>query len=117
MLLFKGLMSIIKGFVMVISGLLTGDMRQVVNGFGNIFKGIGNVVISVLNGAINTINKFIKFALMPLNALISGINKIPGINIPKLKCFNTKYTSIKRWYKYGSTRGTCLFTSRRSSCT
>lgn len=84
MLLFSGLMSIIKGFVMVISGLLTGDMKSVVNGFGNIFRGIGNVVISVLNGAINTINKFIKFALMPLNALISGINKIPGVNIPKL---------------------------------
>lgn len=85
MLLFNGLMSIIKGFVMIISGLLTGDMKSVVNGFGNIFKGIGNIIISVLNGAINTINKFIKIALMPLNALISGINKIPGVNIPKLK--------------------------------
>jgi tape measure domain-containing protein len=84
-ILFSGLMSIIKGFVMIVSGLLTGDMRQVVNGFGNIFKGIGNVVISVLNGVLNTINKFIKLALIPLNVLISGINLIPGVKIPKLK--------------------------------
>ncbi len=85
MLLFSGLVSIIRGAVMIISGLLTGDMKSIVSGFGYIFKGIGNVVISVLNGVLNTINKFIKFALIPLNAIISGINLIPGVNIPRLR--------------------------------
>lgn len=84
-LLFSGLISIIKGFVLIISGLLTGDMKSIVNGFENIFKGIGNVVISVLNSVLTTMNRFISFALIPLNALISGINNIPGVSIPKLK--------------------------------
>lgn len=83
--LFNGLVQIIKGCVLVIGGILNGDFEMIAKGFESIFKGIGNVVISILNGIINTLNKFIKLALVPINALISAVNAIPGVKIKKIK--------------------------------
>ena len=53
--------------------------------FSNLWDGIINGAKSCLNKLIGGINRMIKAALGPLNALIEAANLIPGVHIKKLK--------------------------------
>ncbi|MBR5306895.1 MAG: phage tail tape measure protein [Oscillospiraceae bacterium] len=53
--------------------------------FANLWDGIINGAKSCLNRLIDGINRMIKAAIAPLNALIEAANLIPGVHIQKLK--------------------------------
>ena len=53
--------------------------------FANLGTGIINGLITLVNSAISIIEGFVQGALSMVNVLISALNKIPGVNIPKLK--------------------------------
>lgn len=52
---------------------------------GNVIGGIGGFISNMFTGAINNIKKMINsFMISPLNGAVGIINKIPGVNIPKI---------------------------------
>lgn len=51
----------------------------------NAFKIVVNSISTIINLAISAINKLIGGILAPFNAIISGLNKLPGVNLPTLK--------------------------------
>ncbi|HHX79965.1 MAG TPA: hypothetical protein GX692_02755 [Acholeplasmataceae bacterium] len=59
-------------------GIFTLDGDKVKNGMRQMLQGMGNIIIGFIEGAINAF-------LIPINAAIKLINKIPGVNIPILK--------------------------------
>ncbi|HHX81051.1 MAG TPA: hypothetical protein GX692_08310, partial [Acholeplasmataceae bacterium] len=59
-------------------GIFTLDGTKIKNGLKQMLQGMGNIIIAFIEG---TINGF----LIPINAAIKLINKIPGVNIPILK--------------------------------
>lgn len=61
----------------------------------NVLKGIGNTFIGIINTIIKAINFMIKASLAPLNAIIKGLNKIPGVNIKKIKLSIPKIPKLK----------------------
>ena len=83
--IFDGIASIIKGAFMIIKGILTGDLSLVLGGVGTMFKGLLNVVTGVLNMLISQINNMINLALLPINAMISALNLIPGLSIGRIR--------------------------------
>lgn len=62
-----------------------GIFTAIGTAFSNVWTGIKNMFISVLNFMIRGLNKFINNFLKPFNAIIEGLNLVPGVNIPKLK--------------------------------
>lgn len=48
------------------------------------FNAIVNGAIGMVNRLIDAINNMIRLALTPINALISALNKVPGVNIPSV---------------------------------
>jgi TP901 family phage tail tape measure protein len=78
-------------------------IKPVVNAFDSMVKGIKYGfdltwwgiqvgVISMANLVIGVINTMVKGALAPLNLLIEGLNKIPGVNIKKISYSIDKIT-------------------------
>lgn len=64
---------------------LTNDLGPGVSKFfKGLWFGIQVGVLSMVNFVINCINAMIEGILFPFNALIAGLNKIPGVDIPRL---------------------------------
>lgn len=51
---------------------------------GNIFKGIVNTISTAINIVTTVLNGFMAGILAPFNAIIWGLNQIPGVRIPSL---------------------------------
>lgn len=52
---------------------------------GNVIGGIGGFISNMFTNAINNIKRMINsFMISPLNGAVGVINKIPGVNIPKI---------------------------------
>ena len=79
--------SIKKAFAIVIS-FFTNIYNSIVNIFKTIGTKIGNVVGSAfkaaINGALSLIEGILNTPIKAINGLLSIINKVPGINIPKI---------------------------------
>jgi TP901 family phage tail tape measure protein len=77
---------IIVGIVAVVAVivLLITHWKTVSTVMGNVFKNIKSGFKSFVNFIITGINYMISGALKPINLLISGLNKIPGVKIPAL---------------------------------
>ena len=54
-----------------------------------IFNGIKDTISSIMNKVIGVVKTPINWAISGLNTLIGGINKIPGVNIPKIPALAT----------------------------
>ena len=101
-----GIMRTLGGVIDFLMGVFTGDWRRAWDGVKNIFggiwdaikgifngisdyfatvwNGIKRVFVNVINIIISGLNRFLSGVLAPLNAIIRGINRIPGVNIPTL---------------------------------
>ena len=55
----------------------------------SIFNGIKDTISSIMNKVIGVVKTPINWAISGLNTLIGGINKIPGVNIPKIPALAT----------------------------
>lgn len=77
---------IVVGIMLVIAAivLLIKHWKQVSTVCGNVFKEIMSGFAGFVNYIISGINSLISTALAPLNALIKGIDKIPGVKIPQI---------------------------------
>lgn len=52
---------------------------------GNVIGGIGGFISNMFSGAVKNIKRMINsFMISPLNSAVGVINKIPGVNIPKI---------------------------------
>lgn len=87
--IFQNVVDVFKGFISFIKDKLWGTIKTVFQKIGDfisdVFKGALNAIISVVNLVIDAINLLIKGILSPFNAVIKGLNKIPGVNIPTIK--------------------------------
>ncbi|HHX80517.1 MAG TPA: hypothetical protein GX692_05605 [Acholeplasmataceae bacterium] len=73
-----GAKTFFKGIKDLFVGIFTLDGTKIKNGLKQMLQGMGNIIIAFIEGAINGF-------LIPINAAIKLINKIPGVNIPILK--------------------------------
>ena len=62
----------------------------------SIFNGIKDTISSIMNKVIGVVKTPINWAISGLNTLIGGINKIPGVNIPKIPALATGTNYIQR---------------------
>lgn len=87
--IFQNVIGVFKSFMDFIKNKLWGTIKTVFQKIGDfissVFKGALNAIISTVNLVIDAINLLIKGILSPFNAVIGGLNKIPGVNIPKIK--------------------------------
>lgn len=87
--IFQNVIDVFKSFMDFIKDKLWGTIKTVFQKIGDfissVFKGVLNAIISVVNLVIDAINLLIKGLLSPFNAIIAGLNLIPGVNIPKIK--------------------------------
>ena len=60
-------------------------ITPIANFFSGLWGGIKNGIKGMANGAIGVLNALIKGVLTPINFLIDGLNKIPGVNIRRLE--------------------------------
>jgi phage-related protein len=73
----------LKVFGTLFSGIKAG-FTAVKDFVSDVFGAITGIVKGVINGVITVVEKGVNFAIKPINALIDGINRVPGINIPKI---------------------------------
>lgn len=87
--IFQNVIDVFKSFMDFIKDKLWGTIKTVFQKIGDfissVFKGALNAIISVVNLVIDAINLLIKGILSPFNAVIEGLNKVPGVDIPKIK--------------------------------
>lgn len=87
--IFQSVIDVFKSFMSFIKDKLWGTVKSVFQKIGdfitNVFKGAINAIISVVNFVIDAINLLIKGILSPFNAVIDGLNKVPGVDIPNIK--------------------------------
>ena len=95
MLMIGGIILIIGGLVFAIAYALTHwksfstGFMAIANGIGSgiawVFKGIVNTIIGAINVVTRVLNCFFAGMLAPFNAIIWGLNQVPGVNLPSLK--------------------------------
>jgi len=62
-------------------GIIFGNVGVII---GVIFKGIVNTISTAINAVTRILNVFMAGILLPFNAIIWGLNQIPGVSIPTL---------------------------------
>lgn len=76
---------IIQGIFALLTGNFS-DLKNIFKDFDQLFmnllKGIANIFLGFINLIISGINKVFKLILIPVNAVIDGLNHIPMVNIP-----------------------------------
>jgi len=75
----------VKAVIKILAKFFVASFKVVGKILGAIFKGIGNMFIGLINLVISGLNLLIKGFLAPFNAIIKGLNLVPGVNIPTLK--------------------------------
>ena len=74
----NGAKTFFEGIKDVFVGIFTLDCNKINGGLRQMLQGMGNIIIGFIEGVINAF-------LIPINAAIKLINKIPGVNIPIIK--------------------------------
>ena len=82
---FTGLWDKAKEIAEKIRDFWQGVFKKIGDFISDVFKGIVNAFIGVANTLLSGVEKIANAALIPLNAIIKGLNYIPGVNIPELK--------------------------------
>lgn len=72
---------ILNGVIDFIRGVFTGDWERVWLGVREVFGGIFSGLIAIAKAPINAIIGMINSAIGAVNWLITGLNRIPGVNI------------------------------------
>lgn len=67
-----------------ILGTLIGWLTPIFTGFGNLVKGVFQGVITWINKALAIVEDAINWVIDKVNAVIGGLNMIPGVNIAKI---------------------------------
>ncbi len=67
-----------------ILGTLIGWLTPIFTGFGNLVKGVFQGIITWINKALAIVENAINWVIDKVNAVIGGLNMIPGVNISKL---------------------------------
>jgi len=84
----NGVQSAVDSIRNIFSTVVTWISSNVVAPIGQFFtglwNGIRNGVGGMVSGVVNALNTMIRGVLAPLNALISGLNLIPGVSISTL---------------------------------
>lgn len=62
----------------------------------SIFNGIKDTISSIMNKVTDAVKKPINWSISGLNKVIGGMNKIPGVNIPKIPALATGTNYIQR---------------------
>ena len=85
---FKGIWDAIKGVldgvIDIVKGVFTGDWSRAWDGVVEVFSGIVSGIASIFKGVLNAAISIVNGVVGGINLLISGINLIPGVNIPKI---------------------------------
>lgn len=74
----SGAKQFFSGIKDVFVGIFTLDGNKIKNGLKQMLQGMGNIIISFIEGVINAF-------LIPINAAIKLMNKIPGVSLPTLR--------------------------------
>lgn len=75
---------IFEGIIDFLAGVFTGDWERTWKGVYEIFYGIFSTLDDILKSPINNIIRLLNKAIVSLNWLIDGANKVPGVSIPKI---------------------------------
>ena len=90
--IFKGLVDKIKSIFKSVIDFFKGIIDTIIGLFKKIGTKVGDVISGafkgVVNGVLSAIENILNFPIRAINSLIKTINKIPGINLDKLKEFN-----------------------------
>ena len=85
---FKGIWDAVKGVldgvIDIVKGVFTGDWSRAWDGVVEVFSGIVSGIASIFKGVLNAAISIVNGVVGGINLLISGINLIPGVNIPKI---------------------------------
>lgn len=79
--LWDSVLQILNGVIDFIRGVFTGDWERVWLGVQEIFGGVFSGLVALAKYPINGIISMINSAIDAVNYLISGLNRIPGVNI------------------------------------
>lgn len=79
--LWDSVLQILNGVIDFIRGVFTGDWERVWLGVKEIFGGVFSGLVALAKTPINFIIGMINSAIDAVNYLISGLNRIPGVNI------------------------------------
>lgn len=82
---FIGLWDTLKGAGSWIAEVFGGIFTSLGKIISGVFSGLKDVFIDVINFITRGLNAYIKIMLIPVNLIITGLNFIPGVNIPALK--------------------------------
>lgn len=82
--LWDSIMLILNGIIDFIRGVFTGNWERAWSGVQQIFAGLFSGLISLAKSPINAIIGMINSAIGAVNYLISGLNRIPGVNIGQI---------------------------------
>lgn len=74
-------LQIFNGVIDFIRGVFTGDWERAWSGIVQIFSGLFSGLVGLAKSPINAIISMINSAIGAVNYLISGLNRIPGVNI------------------------------------
>lgn len=74
----------VKTVIQTVMGVVSGIWSKVWGAMGETVKGIWAGVISGIKAAVNTIIRIINGMIDGVNFAIGGLNKIPGVDIPKI---------------------------------
>ena len=80
----KGLLRALGGIIDFIVGVFTGDWGRAWEGVKNIFRGVFEGLIGIAKWPLNAVIDLVNGAIAGINASISKINLVPGINLPSI---------------------------------
>lgn len=80
----NNILDALSGVIDFIVGIFTGDWERAWQGVRQIFSSIFGSLVSIVRNPINSIIRLINGAISGINTIISGANKLPGINIPTI---------------------------------
>jgi len=73
-----------RNFFMGLWDTLKSVGAWIANTFTGIFNGVANAVSSMVNSVVSKLKSLVNLVIRPINVLISGLNLVPGVNIPKI---------------------------------
>lgn len=83
----NGAKQFFSGIKDIFVGIFTLDGAKIMGGLKSLLQGMGNIMIAFINGALNAF-------LIPINAAIKLMNKIPGVDLPTLRVSIPKMPSF-----------------------
>lgn len=82
--LWNAIYQIFNGVIDFVRGVFTGDWERVWSGVVQIFGGLFDGIAALAKGPINAVISLINIAIDGINWLITGMNKIPGVNLGEI---------------------------------